>query len=255
MDKADMTAWAAPVRAALDFALPPRCPGCGTIVAADHQFCAPCWTTLDFLGGAACQGCGVPFRFDRGAGARCAACLADPPPHDGVRAVVSYGEVARTVALKLKHGRRLAMGGIIARHVARLAAPDPDAILVPVPLHRWRLWRRGFNQSLVIARGVARLTGQHVADDLLVRQRATPMLRGLGRSARAQTLRGAFAVPSDKRPALRGRTVLLVDDVYTSGATAGACARALKRAGAARVVVLAWARVLDGDTGLGDERV
>lgn len=250
-----MRGWSAPVRAALDFALPPRCPGCGAIVAADHQFCARCWVTLDFLGGPACAGCGAPFRFDRGAEARCAACLADPPAHDGVRAVVAYGEVARTVALKLKHGRRLAMAGIIARHLARIAAAEGDAMLVPVPLHRWRLWRRGFNQSLAIARGVARQTGQAVADDLLVRRRATPMLRGLGRAARAEALRGAFAVPSDRRSALRGRTVLLVDDVFTSGATAGACARVLKRAGASRVVVLAWARVLDGGTGLGDERI
>lgn len=243
---------AAPVRAAIDFALPPRCPGCGTITGSDGSFCAPCWSTLDFLGGPACAGCGVPFDYDRGADALCGACLADPPPHDGVRAAVTYGEVARAVALKLKHGRRIAMARVIAQHLARHAAGEAGALLVPVPLHRWRLWRRGFNQSLLIARALGERIGLEVAPALLVRTRPTPMLRGLGRARRAEVLRGAFAVPSEQRAAISGRTVLLVDDVYTSGATAGACARALKRAGAARVVVLAWARVLDDADALGD---
>lgn len=232
----------APFRAVIDFALPPRCPACGAIVSDDDSFCQPCWGELDFLGGPACAGCGLPFDLDRGDDALCAACLAEAPPHDGVRAAVAYGAVARTIILKLKHGRRIGMAQVIAGYLARHI--EPDALLVPVPLHRWRIWRRGFNQSALIAQAVARRTGLSVRNDLIERRKSTPMLGGLGRAARARTLRGTFAVPSQGKAVLAGRTVLLVDDVYTSGATAGACARVLKRAGAARVIVLCWARVL-----------
>jgi ComF family protein len=236
----------APVRAALDFALPPRCPGCGTIVADDDSFCEPCWSSLDFLSGPGCAACNAPLEQSLGEDALCAACLAEPPAHDGVRAAVAYGPVAKTLVLKLKHGRRIGMARVIGRHVARGAAGEPDAILIPVPLHRWRIWRRGFNQSALLAHQVARRTGLSMRTDLIERRKPTPMLGGLGRAARARALRGAFAVPSDKKQALKGRTVLLVDDVHTSGATTNACARVLKRAGAARVVVLCWARVLNG---------
>lgn len=170
--------------------------------------------------------------------------MADPPPHDGVRAAVAYGAVARAVVLKLKHGGRIGMAKVIGRYLARAAMTEPEALLVPVPLHRWRIWRRGFNQSALLAHQIARRTGLETRADVIERRKRTPMLGGLGRTARARALSGAFAVPSDKRAALKGRTVLLVDDVYTSGATAGACAKVLKRAGAARVVVICWARVL-----------
>lgn len=234
----------APISAIVDFALPPRCPACGAIVRDDGAFCEPCWSRLDFLSGPGCAACSLPFEEERGPHALCAECLAEHPPHDGVRAAVAYDETARALVLKLKHGRRIGMARVIARHLARHV--EPDAILVPVPLHRWRIWRRGFNQSSLIAQEVARRTGHAVHTDLITRRKSTPMLGGLGRAVRARTLRGAFTVPSDKKAALKGRTVLLVDDVYTSGSTAGACARVLKRAGAARVVVLCWARVLKG---------
>ncbi|HYZ48124.1 MAG TPA: ComF family protein [Sphingomonas sp.] len=244
-NKSAVTLLAAPFRAALDFALPPRCPGCGAIVSADGGFCSSCWSKLDFLSGPACAGCGLPFEIDRG-DSLCGACLAEPPPHDGVRAVVAYGDVARALVLKLKHGRRIGMARVIGGHLARAAQGESEALLVPVPLHRWRVWPRGFNQSALIANDVARRTGLQVRTDLIERRKPTPMLGKLGRAARARALRGAFAVPSQMRALLKGRTVLLVDDVYTSGATAGACARVLKRAGAAKVVVLCWARVLAG---------
>jgi len=238
-------ALAAPLRAAVDFALPPRCPGCGTIVAGDDSFCEPCWSSLDFLSGPGCAACNVPLEVGLGEDALCATCLAEPPAHDGVRAAVAYGPVARALVLKLKHGRRIGMARVIGRHLARAAADEPGAMLVPVPLHRWRIWRRGFNQSALLAEQVSRRTGQPVRTDLVERTKATPMLGGLGRAGRARALRGAFAVPSEKRAELKSRTVLLVDDVYKSGATAGACARVLKRAGAAQVIVLCWARVLN----------
>jgi ComF family protein len=130
---------------------------------------------------------------------------------------------------------------LMARH---LADADGGALLVPVPLHRWRIWKRGYNQSAIIAQALSRRTGLGLAPDLLRRVKATPPLRGLGRRERAETVRGAFRVPVHAKEQIRGRSLILVDDVYTSGATAGACAKTLKRAGAARVDVLCWARVL-----------
>lgn len=243
-NKHGMATLAAIVRPVLDFALPPRCPSCGAIVEDDHRFCIDCWSSLDFLAGPGCAGCGSPFDYDRGEDALCARCIASPPAHDGVRAAVAYGEVARAVALKLKYGRRPALAETIARHLVRHARMDPDALLVPVPLHRWRIWSRGFNQSALIARALAGETRQALALDALARRKPTASLRGLGAAARARVVRGAFVVPPQRKQLLKGRTLLLIDDVFTSGATAAGCARALKRAGAARVVVLCWARVL-----------
>jgi len=227
-------------------ALPPRCPGCGAVAEADHRFCAACWSQLVFLGPAWCATCHAPFDVDRGPHAQCGACLAQPPIHDGVRAAVAYGKIASGVALKLKYGGRIAIGETMARAMARLVPSDAD-LLVPVPLHRWRLWRRGFNQAALIARALARQSGVPADPLLLRREKATPSLRGLGARARTQAVAGAFAVDARSKPKLRGKTIVLVDDVYTSGATAGACVRTLKRAGAAKVILLCWARVLSDE--------
>lgn len=222
------------------FALPPRCAGCGTIVSGDLELCAACWSSLDFLTAVGCVSCGAPMAI---AGLMCARCLAQPPHHDGVRAAVTYGAVARTIALRLKHGRRVALARLMAQLMMR-HVDDREALLVPVPLHRWRIWQRGFNQAALIARAIARQTGQPLALDVLARTRATPMLRGLGAVERARTLAGAFSVAQAARAQIRGRNILLIDDVHTSGATANGCARVLKRAGAARVEMLCWARVI-----------
>lgn len=235
------------LRPALDYALPPRCPGCGVIVDADDAFCLTCWSGMRFLGAPCCARCGVPFEFDQGAGAECGACLADPPPFDSARSVLAYGDVARAVALRLKYGRRIGLARLIAgqmaRHVPALEGSALErAVIVPVPLHRWRLWWRGFNQSALIARHLARLTALAVDHHALLRTRRTLPLRGMTPKARAKAVKGAFALAPGH--GLEGRAVLLIDDVHTSGATAAACARALKRGGAASVHLLCWARVL-----------
>ena len=240
---------AAPARAALrlalDFALPPRCPSCGIVTADPHRFCLQCWSALAFLGDPCCACCGLPFDYDAGADSHCGRCLADPPRFDRLRAAVGYGEVARRVALKLKYSGRPGVAETLATLMARhLPASDSEALLAPVPLHRWRIWKRGYNQSALIAASLSRRSGLPCAPDLLRRIKATPPLRGLGRKERADTVRGAFQVPPVRKEMVRGRHIILVDDVFTSGATAGACAKTLKRAGAARVDVLCWARVL-----------
>ncbi len=162
-----------------------------------------------------------------------------------MRAAVAYGEIARKVALKLKYGGRPGVAETLARFMQRhLDGEAEDTILVPVPLHRWRIWKRGYNQSALIASALARRT-QRVAElDLLRRVKATPVLRGLGRRERALALQGAFRLTDAGRKRVAGRTIILIDDVHTSGATASACAKALKRGGAAHVHILCWARVV-----------
>jgi ComF family protein len=247
-----MSAPAAAARTAfghvLDFALPPRCPGCGAIVGEPHRFCLDCWRSLAFLGEPCCVRCGLPFAYE-GEG-ECGRCLAEPPAFDRLRAAVAYGEVSRQVALRLKYSGRPGLAATLAHFMLRhLDRGDgrPEPLLVPVPLHRWRIWKRGYNQAALIAAALSRLSGLPAGLDLLRRTRATPPLRGLGRRERALAVRGAFAPAPGARQRLCGRRIVLVDDVYTSGATASACARTLKRAGAASVEMLCWARVVPVD--------
>jgi ComF family protein len=232
------------LRSALDFALPPRCPACGIIVPEPHLFCLACWQSLHFLGEPCCARCGMPFEFGSGEEVECGRCLAEAPSYDRVRAAVAYGEVARNVALKLKYSGRPGVAETLARSVARHLQASPESLLVPVPLHRWRIWKRGYNQAALMASALSRHSGVPAKLDLIRRVKATPPLRGLGRRERALAVRGAFRVDPEARALSRGRNIVLVDDVFTSGATAGACALALKRAGAARVEVLCWARVV-----------
>ena len=231
------------LRTAMDLALPPRCPGCGSPCARDGAFCADCWGAMRFIGPPWCERCRLPFDYETGPGACCDACLVRPPRHVGVSAAVAYGPIARQLALKLKYGRRIGladtMAALMVRHV-----PAGSELVVPVPLHRWRLWRRGYNQAALLARAVARRAGLPVRVDALVRIQRTPVLRGLSGRERARAVWGAFAATPGA--AIAGRRLLLVDDVYTSGATVAACTRALRDAGAAEVAVLCWARVLAG---------
>lgn len=234
------------LRHIVDFALPPRCPGCGAIVQEEHSFCLDCWSELVFLGEPCCLRCGLPFAHDGGGPMECGACLAEPPRFDRVRAAVAYGEIPRRVALKLKYGGRPGVAETMARLIARHLPDDEEAIIAPVPLHRWRIWRRGYNQAALIASALARRAPAVPVVDLLERIKATPYLKGMGPRERRLAVRGAFRVPARHKSALDGRRVTLIDDVFTSGATANACARALKKAGAREVHLLCWARVVRG---------
>ena len=149
------------------------------------------------------------------------------------------------MALKLKYSGRPAVAETLAHFMGRhLAGEEGAALLVPVPLHRWRIWKRGYNQSALIAQALAKRSGLSAKLDLIRRVKATPPLKGMGRRERALAVRGAFAMREGARPLIEGRTLILVDDVYTSGATANACAKLLKRSGARSVNIICWARVV-----------
>lgn len=235
---------ALPLRQLTDLVLPPRCPACRVIVSDDGRFCLDCWLQLDFITAPLCAICGTPFDHDRGLGAECGACLAEPPRFTTARAALAYGGPARSVLLAMKHGDRQHLARVMAPHMARAAGDmlSPGVLLVPVPLHRWRLWRRGFNQAAVLAQELARLNGAALDVEALVRVKATKPSVGMGRKARADNVRGAFRVAARQR--IKGRDIVLVDDVLTTGATADACARHLRRAGARSVHVLTFARVV-----------
>jgi ComF family protein len=233
-----------PLQAIIDLVLPPRCPGCRVIVDGDGRFCSTCWQALRFITAPICARCGTPFEVDPGPDAECGPCLAEPPRYARARAALVYGGPARTVLLALKHGDRQYLAKMMATHMARAGAGmiGAETLFVPVPLHRWRLWRRGFNQSLLLARALAARGQGELAIDALVRAKPTPPSVGMGRAARARNVRGAFRVRD--RTLVAGRSIVLVDDVLTTGATADACARVLRRAGAADVLVLTFARVV-----------
>lgn len=228
--------------AAFALMLPPRCPGCGDIVQADDSFCSRCWGELRFLGAPWCRVCGEPFHELPHPGARCRRCVAEPPAYDAARAALAYADPVKRIVLQLKHGDGTHLARVMATQMARVGAGwfGPDALIVPVPLHRWRLWERGYNQAALIGRALAGRTGAAFSVDALVRTRSTAASGGMGRAERFANVAGAFRVA---RP-VADRAVLLVDDVLTTGATAHACATALKAAGAKGVNLLTFARVV-----------
>lgn len=227
-------------RSLLDFALPPRCAGCGIIVDDVHSFCPDCWKQIEFLGESGCACCGIPLQSTEQT--ICARCLAQPPRIARTRAAVAYDDLSRGLAIRLKYGRKVAIARTMAHYMAPLVRPDAEVVLVPVPLHRTRLWARGFNQSALVARELSRRLKIETDPLLLRRTRRTPPLKGMSPLQRRKTVAGAFRI-ADKS-AVAGKTIVLVDDVLTTGSTAEACARALQRAGASHVELITWARVV-----------
>lgn len=198
---------------------------------------------VEFLGPPSCVQCALPLPF-ADSDTRCARCLARPPAYDRAFAATAYGELTRTLALKLKYGTKPAVALTIAKLMARHVVAGDDALLVPVPLHRWRIWRRGYNQAALIASALRKSTEIAVCLDALRRTRSTPPLKAMNGAQRRDTVRGAFSINPARLASVAGRRVLLIDDVYTTGSTAHACAKTLKKAGAASVELHVWARVV-----------
>ncbi len=237
---------------ALDALLPPSCLTCEAPVGVQGGQCPACFARLAFVTAPLCDRCGVPFPH-AGAGIPhlealwCEACITAPPAFAQARAALRYDEGAKALILPFKHRDRTELAAPLARHMARAGAELLRAadLLVPVPLHRWRLFRRRHNQAALLAARLAKLCGKPHAPMLLRRLRATAPLGELGARAREEALEGAFGLAPGATARLRGQHVLLIDDVLTSGATADACARMLLGGGAADVTLLAAARVPD----------
>lgn len=232
----------------LDTLLPPECPLCGTAVDRQGALCAACFSRVGFISRPFCQRCGVPFAGqEQGASGLCPTCVAAPPVFREARGAVRYDRQSRQLILPFKHADRVELAPVLAAMMERagadlLARAD---LLVPVPLHRRRLFHRRYNQAAVLARLLAKSIHLPAQLDLLVRRQATAPLDEKTPEERAQAVAGVFAVRQSRQTQVSGRSILLIDDVMTSGATANACARVLLEAGATSVDVLVGARVPD----------
>jgi ComF family protein len=230
---------------AVDLVLPPRCLACGTEIDDALGLCPGCWAELQFLSAPYCRCCGFPVPYTSIEAPLCARCAQQPPDFDHARSALRYDAGSARLILRFKRGGRLEGVPLFARwmlHAGEELIADID-LIVPVPLHRWRLLRRGFNQSALIAKRLAILANRPWAPGILLRHRATKSQQGLGAISRLANVKAsAFRV---RRPGqVAGARILLVDDVLTTGATVAACTTALRRAGAAAVDVLTLARVV-----------
>jgi ComF family protein len=232
----------------LDQLYPPVCLSCDKPVATADALCSACFRSLRSITAPLCPVLGLPFEASLGPDARSAEAIADPPPFDRARSAVVYNDVARALVGKLKYGDRPELARFCARLMAQAGHElwGPDAILVPVPLHRARLFSRRYNQSTELARALGKLTGLPVDPAVVVRRKNTPHQVGLSGDARRRNVAGAFAAHPDSLRRLNGRRVVLVDDVITTGATVKAVTHALNKGGAERVDVVSFARVVTG---------
>lgn len=224
--------------AAADFLLPALCGLCGARTDQSGALCAACWGKLNFISAPYCDCCGAPFSLPSEPGLICAACLTNPPVYTKARAALVYDDVGRKLVSQFKYGDKLHLLPTFAPWLQRAAAdllPGVD-VLMPVPLHWTRLWRRRFNQAALLARTL----GLPVDVYTLVRARRTKRQVGMTREQRLQNVKAAFAVRGD----VGGKTILLVDDVHTTGATLAACSAVLLAAGASEVRVLTLAKVV-----------
>jgi ComF family protein len=229
----------------VDWITPPKCLACRCSVATGAGLCVTCWSKLTFLEDPVCDALGTPFEFDHGEGALSAAAIAEPPPWDKARAAVAFDDTSKHLIHLLKYQDTQEAGIAMARMMVaagRNLLRESD-VIIPVPLHRYRLWQRRFNQSAFLAERIARASAKPCSMEALVREKRTRQQVGLTAEERRKNVRKAFAVPPEKRGVVDGKTVLLVDDVRTTGATAAACAQVLKDSGAVHVHVITFALV------------
>ena len=231
---------------ALDWIYPPVCLHCAEPVVVPDSLCAACFRAMQPITRPFCPVLGLPFAADIGPEARSAQAIADPPPYRRARSAYVYNDTARALVGRFKYRDRPEVARFLARAMLSACADilDDKPVLVPVPLHRGRLWARRYNQSLELARQLARLTGLDLAPGVVRRIRPTRQQVGLGSAQRARNVAGAFQAAPDAFELIAGRPVALIDDVITTGATVGAVTRALTRAGVLQIDVMSFARVV-----------
>ncbi|BCJ89724.1 amidophosphoribosyltransferase [Terrihabitans soli] len=233
------------VRAVLDIALPPLCLGCAKPVGTAATLCPACWQGMDFIARPYCERLGTPFQADLGPGILSLKAISDPPSFGRARAAARYDGAARLLVHRLKYSDRLDLGAAMGSWMVRAGHEvlDGAEVLVPIPLHKVRFWGRRFNQAGELAKAISRETGLPVAHEALRRVKATKSQVGLSAAERARNLTGAFR--PGQANTVRGRRVVLIDDVMTTGSTLNSAANALRRAGVAEVDALVFALVAE----------
>jgi ComF family protein len=229
----------------LDLLLPPLCLMCDEPVGEAATLCPSCWKQVQFVGRPLCECCGAPFEIPVEIGTLCGACLEQRLHFQAARAAMLYDDKSRKLVLNFKHGDRTDAAKALARWMHRCAADilaGADA-LVPVPLHRWRLFKRRYNQSALLAHQLGVMADKPVLFEALRRLRATPQQGHLKRKERQKNVKGAFAVLPKDMASIAGKVLVLVDDVMTTGATVDECSHVLLKAGAKEVRVLTLSRV------------
>lgn len=234
-------------RRVCDFIAPPHCLVCRSHVGDSGSLCFSCWNALRFIEEPCCPRLGIPFPYDQDPGQVSAAALADPPSWTRARAAVAYDDASKPIVHSLKYRDRHEAATLMVRLMRRaggqlLAEAD---LVIPVPLHPMRLWRRRFNQAAMLAQSLCDDRPEAFQPLILRRARSTRPQVGLDHEARRKNVRGAFVIAERDRIKVKGRRIVLVDDVMTTGATASACALVLQKAGAASVDVLTFALVLE----------
>lgn len=227
----------------LDLLLPPRCLKCGMVVDRAHGLCPDCWKGLVFIEGPACAVCGYPFGYDVGEGVLCAACTRAPRKFDRARAALRYDEASRSMVIGFKHTDRTEYARYFASLLYQAGREmfEQAHMILPVPLHKRRLFQRRYNQAALMSLHLSKMRDVAVFQNLLRRSKYTPPQQG-GVKKRQKNVSGAFCLSSDI--SLKDKNIILVDDVFTTGATVEGCAVLLKRNGAKRVDVLTLCRVI-----------
>lgn len=230
----------------VDLLIPLRCAKCGIIVDNRQGLCADCWPLIPFITKPICACCGFPFDFEIEEGALCGACSHTHPPYQTARSVFIYASQSKDLILRFKHRDSIHSASLFAEWMARLSEGIEDPLCIPVPLHWTRLFMRTYNQAGLLAREIAKRKGWVYAPSLLIRKRRTPSQGHLSPKERIKNIERAFAVPEGKKKALSDKTILLVDDVFTTGATLNACSKTLLKAGAKEVHALTLGRTVKG---------
>lgn len=235
--------------ACLDFLLPPCCIVTGQGVDHQGMLSPDAWAGLHFIDDPYCACCGVPFEYDVTmdmSDMLCVQCLDHPPPFVSGRSALVYNAVSRKMVLGFKHADKIYSARVFTPWLMRAGAEmlkEADYI-VPVPLHYWRMVHRRYNQAAILAQVLGKAANVPALTSGLQRLRSTPSQGSLGLKERHKNVRKAFAVPRHHYAQIQSKTIVLIDDVYTTGATLKECTRALLKAGAGKVHVLTLARVL-----------
>jgi ComF family protein len=230
----------------LNLLFPPQCLNCEVRVPTHGTLCIPCWQQIHFITEPMCHACGLPFDYAIGEGALCGACLHKSPDYTRARSAFRYDEHSRRLITRFKYSDQTQLAKIYGTWLTKAGEEllkQSDAI-IPVPLHYFRFLKRRFNQSALLAHTLAKKSGVKCLPNALIRIRKTTPQTGLSSKQREKNVKGAFAINKRYLKQIKGKNILLVDDVMTTGSTINQCTKTLLKSGATQVNVLTLARTV-----------